>query len=113
MRKKFKVFQLILGKCQQDPDPGPVFKNSDLLDPELAENGPDPQPCPRNTKLMFFELNFLPHLMVLHEETVELLLHVVGPELHQWIHGETTKCLILKPQFTGPYSDTEINAWEQ
>ena len=36
------MIELILGECQQDPDP--VLKNYDLLDPDSAKTRPDPQP---------------------------------------------------------------------
>ena len=36
------MFELILGKCQLDRGSG--LQNSDLLDPDPAEDGPDPQP---------------------------------------------------------------------
>ena len=39
--KKMHMFELILGECKQDPDPG--FKNSHLQDPNPAENGPVPR----------------------------------------------------------------------
>ena len=37
------MFELILGKCQWDPDP--AFKIKIFSDPDPAKNGPDPQPC--------------------------------------------------------------------
>ncbi len=37
---------------KQDPDPGSSFKNSELQDPDPAENGPDPQPCSYNGDLV-------------------------------------------------------------
>jgi hypothetical protein len=42
-----------------DPGPGSGFKNSDLQDPDPAENGPDPQPCIIELNLIFLNLNLI------------------------------------------------------
>jgi hypothetical protein len=57
------MFDLILGKCQWDPDPEPDLSDFldpdpfDLLDPDPAENGPDPQPCSMNDGRVPYLLN--------------------------------------------------------